>query len=440
MAVCVLLLLVLALAAVVDIGDSFSSNSSSKLLAVLNASAPVNEVLFHIDVWTGEADVAGALRGPASSNLESVIRSEVSGDWKRGQVVLQLANQARTPELKQAIYTGLWKELQQTKQIYDPLKILDFYDQLAFNSDVPPALLQLVHHTFISRSAQLLEAPFHTNSRTATFPLVDSLLHRLTFSALDYLRDILELVYDAVLALETPLSVVERLGNFTGSLTQLALANLQLLQREELTRDDAAADTLGLAMQDNLRRLLDQPSFEQEVETSLRQQIYAQLPSDEQLLYTAHKVCIRNVTDSNAYIYECPQTYLICSNARDPKKAAYYIQRGHSNDSRPQFAFYSAFWRNRYILMEPSPLATSNTTNAITKNVYSRANISWWRVVYRKGGVSLYDAATENSVLCGGDPIHFDGLERHVYTRRASEFAAHRKECTWSVEDCSDAT
>ncbi|BFF99403.1 uncharacterized protein DMAD_07317 [Drosophila madeirensis] len=439
MAVCVWLLLVLALSAALDIGRSYSNNSS-KLLAVLNASAPASEVLFHIDVWTGEADMAGALRGPAASNLESVIRSEVSGDWKRGQVVLQLANQARTPELKRAIYTGLWKELQQTKQIYDPLKIFDFYDQLALNSDVPPALLELVHRAFISRSAQLMEAPFHTNSRTATFPLVDSLLHRLTFSALDYLRDILEALYDAVLALETPLSVVERLGNFTGSLTQLALANLQLLQREELTREDASAEVLDLAMQDNLRRLLEQPNFEQEVDASLRQQIYAQLPLDEQLLYTARKVCIRNVTDSNAYIYECPQTYLICSNARDPKKAAYYVQRGHSlNDSRPQFAFYSAFWRNRYILMEPSPLAASNATNAITKNVYSRANISWWRVVYRNGGVSFYDAATENSVLCGGDPIHFDGLERHVYTRKASEFAAHRAECTWSVEDCSDA-
>lgn len=410
-------------------------NSSSKLLTVLNTSAPVQELLYHIDVWRNEA-AAVAQDNPTSSNLESVIRSEVGGDWERGRLVLQIANQARTLDLKQAIYTALWKELQQTKQIYDPLKILEFYDQLAVHTDVPLQLMDHIYRAFISRSAQLLEAPFHTASRLATFPLVNSLLHRLTFSTLDYLRDILEVLYDAVLALETPLSVVQRLGNLTASLTQLAQANLQLLSREELKRGDPEVQT---ALQSNIRNLLSQPGFEKEVAKSLQSEIYAHLPKDEQLLYTARKVCIRNVTEENSYIYECPQTYLICSNARDPKKAAYFIQRGHSNDSRPQFAFYSAFWRSRYILMEPATAIASNATNSITKNVYSRPNINWWRLVYGNGGIAFYDAATENSVLCGGDPLHWDGEENHVYTRHASEFSAHQAECTWSLEDCSDA-
>jgi len=356
------LVLILGLGLTGALDFNFQTNSS-KLLTVLDTSAPVQELLYHIDVWRNEP-ASLALETPAPSNLESVIRSEVGGDWERGRLVLQLANQARTVELKEAIYTALWKELQQTKQIYDPSKILDFYVQLSLHTDVPLQLMELIYSAFINRSAQLLEAPFHTNSRDATFPLVSSLVNRLTFSTLDYLRDILEVLYDAVLALETPLSVVQRLGNFTASLTQLAQANLQLLGREELKRGDPLVQQ---ALQSNLRNLLRQPGFEQEVESSLQAVIYAHLPKDEQLLYTARKVCIRNVTDGNSYIYECPQTYLICSNVRDSKKAAYFIQRGHSSDSRPQFAFYSAFWRNRYILMEPATAAAHNATNTITK-------------------------------------------------------------------------
>ncbi|EDV41259.1 uncharacterized protein Dana_GF23511 [Drosophila ananassae] len=427
--------------------DSHTPNNDSKLLAALNSSAPAQEVLFHIDIWRNEAPVyshfdvwtneaaVGALAPAGSSALESLIRAEVGGDWERGKLVLQLANEAKTLELKEAIYTALWKELQQTKQIYDPMKILQFHEQLRLHTDVPQHLMELIYQAFVHRSAQFLEAPFHTNSPAATFPLVNSLMERLTFSTLDYLRDILEVLYNAVLALETPLSVVERLANFTTNLTQMAQANLQLLAREELRREDPKVQ---LALQSNLRDLLEQPGFEQEVAVSLRTKIYAHLPKDEQLLYTARKVCIRNVTD-NTYIYECPQTYLICSNARDLKKAAYFIQRENSLDSRPKFAFYSAYWRNRYILMEPSAQTGPNANHSITKNVYSRNNINWWRVVYEVDGISLYDAVSEGSVLCGGDPAHWDSEEHHVYTRRASEFAAHRGECTWSLEDCSDA-
>ncbi|XP_030567792.1 uncharacterized protein LOC115767645 [Drosophila novamexicana] len=411
-----------------------SSNNNSKLLAILNGSAPALDLLLHIDVLAGEMAPLSTAVGPL--DLESVIRAEVNGDWERARLVLQLASQARTPELKHAIYEALWQELQQTKQIYDPLKLLEFHGQLTALSDVPPPLLAKVYQTFVGRSAQLLAAPFHTASRSANFPLVSALLQRLTLSTLDYLRDILEALFDLVLALESTLSVVQRWGNFSASLTQLTLANLQLLQRTELQLD-AAART---ALQANLRQLLEQPAFEPDVDGTLRQQVYAQLPEDERILYTAQKVCLRNVTDGNAYIYECPQTYLICTNARDPKKAAYYVQRGHGGPNNTlQFAFYSAYWRNRYILLEPSN--HSATGQHITKNVYSRAAIDWWHVLQLDGGgVALYDAATARSVLCGGDPQHWDGEEKHVYTRNAQEFASNRRECAWSIEDCSDVS
>ncbi|EDW68876.1 uncharacterized protein [Drosophila virilis] len=412
-----------------------SSNNNSKLLAILNGSAPALDLLLHIDVLAGEMAPLSTAVGPL--DLESVIRAEVNGDWERARLVLQLASQARTPELKHAIYEALWQELQQTKQIYDPLKLLEFHGQLTALSAVPPPLLANVYQTFVGRSAQLLAAPFHTASHSANFPLVSALLQRLTLSTLDYLRDILEALFDLVLALESTLSVVQRWGNLSASLTQLTLANLQLLKRPELQLD-AAART---ALQANLRQLLEQPAFEPDVDGTLRQQLYAQLPKDERILYTAQKVCLRNMTDGNAYIYECPQTYLICTNARDPKKAAYYVQRGHGGPNNTlQFAFYSAYWRNRYILLEPSNHSATGQQH-ITKNVYSRAAIDWWHVVQLAGGgVAIYDAATTRSVLCGGNPQHWDGEEKHVYTRNAQEFATNRRECAWSIEDCSDVS
>lgn len=414
-------------------GYGYANNSNNRLLAVLNASSSTVDVILQINVEGKRTPETTEITPPLS--LKDIIRAEINGDWERGRFVLQLASQTRTLQLKQAVYEALWQELQQMRQIYDPLKVLDLYSQLTQQPQMPSALLVQVYQEFVGRSAHLLAAPFHTDSRSASFPKVDSLLQRLTLSTLDYLRDILEAVFNLVLALESSLSVVQRLGNFSGSVTQLTLANLQLLQRTELKSNvDAQA-----AVHDNLRQLLEMPTFEQEVARNLREEVYEQLPLDEKILYTAQKICIRNMTNHNSYIYECPQTYLICTNERDPKKASYYVQRGNGGANNTlQFAFYSSYWRNRYILMEPS---NHSTGDYITKNVYSRDSIFWWQVVQLSGGgVALYDAATAGSILCGGDPNRWDGEERHVYTRSSLEFENYRRECIWKVEDCSDVT
>ncbi|XP_034481953.1 uncharacterized protein LOC117787515 [Drosophila innubila] len=422
-------------------GDTLSiDGSNSKLLAVLNSSedlnssAPSFDVLLRINVLAA-SDYSAPQKTEASPiDLESIIRAEINGDWQRARSVLLLASEAHTLELKHAIYEALWLELQQTRQIHNPLQVLDFYEHLEQESDVPSELLEKIYQTFVSRSAQLLSAPFYTYSRSANFPLVTNLMQRLTLSTLDYLRDILEALFDVVLSLESTLSVVQRLGNLNASLTQLSLANLELTKRTEFQLEPNALP----ALQDNVRQLLEHANYSQEVERSLRLDVYALLPSDERVLYTAQKVCLRNVTNDNAYIYECPQTYLICTNARDFKKAAYYVQRrnGDTNNSL-QFAFYSAYWRNRYIAIESS---NQTAGNSILKNVYSRDSISWWSVVQVEGGgVALYDAATSSSVLCGGNPQYWDGEERYVYTRSAQQFGANHWECIWSIEDCSDS-
>ncbi|EDW72946.1 uncharacterized protein Dwil_GK16906 [Drosophila willistoni] len=422
----------------------------SRLLAIFNGTAPALDVLMHIETSVGRRSPAGAATAADDSlptnDLETIIRSEVAGDWQRGQLILSLTNRAKTDELKLAIYEALWQELQQTKQIYNPLRILDFYTQLKDHNDVPSNLLDTVYSTFIERSTQLLAAPFHTSSRTANFPLVDNLLQRLTFSKLDYLRDIFDLLYDIVLALESPESVAQRLGNFTANLTQLTLANLQLLKRPEI----ANATDAKKCIQDNIQKLLEETNFETKVEISLRQELYQHISEDERIFYSSQKICLRNVTQPNSYIYECPTTYLICSsNASDPKRAAYSIQRSIQNNSAGlQFAFFNAFWNNRYIVMESVPVTAVaqnlNTTSLATqrdvifKNVYSKSNIYWWHVVFENDGVVLYDSSNRTSVLCGGDPSHWDGIEHHVYTRNGTDYQRYRNECTWKVENCSD--
>ncbi|XP_002011965.4 uncharacterized protein LOC6586349 [Drosophila mojavensis] len=237
-------------------GYGYANNSNNRLLAVLNASSSTVDVILQINVEGKRTPETTEITPPLS--LKDIIRAEINGDWERGRFVLQLASQTRTLQLKQAVYEALWQELQQMRQIYDPLKVLDLYSQLTQQPQMPSALLVQVYQEFVGRSAHLLAAPFHTDSRSASFPKVDSLLQRLTLSTLDYLRDILEAVFNLVLALESSLSVVQRLGNFSGSVTQLTLANLQLLQRTELKSNvDAQA-----AVHDNLRQLLEMPTFE----------------------------------------------------------------------------------------------------------------------------------------------------------------------------------
>ncbi|EDV96761.1 uncharacterized protein LOC6558980 [Drosophila grimshawi] len=413
--------------------NSSSSNSSnnSELLAILNATNLSVDLLLRIDVMTGENASLTTTETPLS--LESIIRAEINRDWERGRLVLDLASMVRTVQLKHAIYEALWLELQQMQQIYNPLKLLDFYTELEQLSDVPPPLLEKVYQALVQSSAQLLSAPFHASSQCAIFPLVTQLLQRLTLSTLDYLKDILEALFNVILALESNLGVVQRLGSFSDNLTQLTQANLQLQQRPELQLDEQA----HRALVQNLRTLLEQSTFIEEVEYALQQQVYAQLPEADRILYTAQKVCLRNVSDAYGYIYECPQTYLICTNAHDPRKASYNLQRGHGGlNNSLQFAFYSSYWNNHYIFLEPS---NHTAPNAIIKNIYSRDAINWWYAVIQEDGtsVALFDAATNSSVLCGGDQQYWDTGEEHVYTRNAEEFANYRRECVWRIEDCS---
>ncbi|KAH8302044.1 hypothetical protein KR044_002005, partial [Drosophila immigrans] len=362
-------------------------------------------------------------------NLKSVIRAVVNDDWQRVPFVLQMASEACTMAMRHAILNTLWEEWQQDKQIYDPIKIRDFFEQLEHRAIAPKDLLQSVYRAFVSRSAQLLSAPFYTESQGVEFPQVTSLLSKLSPSPQKYMRDILETVFDAVLALESTLSVAQHLGNFSADLSQLAMANVQLLNRRELQINSSA----HTALLDNLRELVKRPGFRDGLDLSLRNKVFAQLTPEEGVFYGLKEMCLRSASNDSLYLLECIRTYQICTREQVHHITSFIVQSGTDDASnRTQFAFQRTRLGNRYMVMDQT------VRNKVTKNVAASENIYWWHVVPGQEGVALYDAATSGSVICGGDPMQWNSFDNYAYTRRAQDFDAHRKECSWIVEDCND--
>ncbi|XP_034111059.2 uncharacterized protein LOC117572393 [Drosophila albomicans] len=297
-----------------------------------------------------------------------------------------MADEACTLQMKHDIYEALWLEWQKEKHIYDPLKILDFYEQLNRQPNVPPALLKNIYVTFVIRSTQILSMPLHTDSRNVSFPLTNSLLQGLARSPSNYTKDILEILFDDVLSMESPLNVAQRLGNFNASITQLTMANLQLLYRIKGEFNSSAFQILL----ENLRQLSKQTKFNQEVEQTLRFSVLSCLA-----LETAQKVYLHNT--NNHYINECSDSNQMCTRNLDSQGAIFRLVRNASDET--QFAFQSPYWDNRYLVIDSSISIQSKATI----NVYSKYNKYWWRVVTVKGGVAIYDGATSSSMICGGD-------------------------------------
>ncbi|XP_062127701.1 uncharacterized protein LOC133840061 [Drosophila sulfurigaster albostrigata] len=329
--------------------------------------------------------------------------------------------------MKRGVYEALWLEWQQDKHIYDPLKILDFYKQLENESNVPKTLMEKIYQAFIARFAQLLSAPFHTDSHASDFPQVTKLLSKLKESPQKYTRDIFETLFDDVLSLESSLSVAQRLGNFNASLEQLAMANLQFVYRSEVLVNSSAHAVLL----DNLRQLMKQPAFYLQVGSSLISKVIKLLPSEINLLFIAERLCLRKA-DNMEYLCECFGPSDICTNQLYNEKSSLGVQRkinGANNSTL--FAFHNPHWNNRYLGMH-----SVKGQKRVNKNLCSQRDIYWWYVEPVQDGVAIYDAATSSFVICGGDPAQWNDYYKYAYTRRAEDFDEHRKDCTWIIEDC----
>ncbi|KAH8302628.1 hypothetical protein KR044_009002, partial [Drosophila immigrans] len=367
----------------------------------------------------------------SSLNLKSIIRAVVKKDWEGIPLVLQMANEACTLEMSHAIFNTVWQEWQQDKQIYDPIKILDFFEHLEHQSNAPNDLLQTVYQAFVSRSAQLLSAPFHADSICAEFPKVNALLLHLRERPLNYMRDILETMFDDVLSSESALSVAQRLFVFHASLSQLTMANLQMLNRTEVEFNSKAHTTLL----GNLRKLMYYPNFKLEGDPSLVAKVFKLLLSEIGSLFIYKKVCLRKANNVNDYLYEGSNDLYMWTRKQNYQKASFIVQSVLSEaNNETEFAFQSPYWEKRYLTMD----WTIQAHQRMRKNLFSKRNIDWWHVKQVLDGVAIYDAATSSRVICGGDPAQGEGKEHYAYTHRVEDFDEYRQECTWIIEDCSN--
>ncbi|XP_051859542.1 uncharacterized protein LOC127565406 [Drosophila albomicans] len=253
----------------------------------------------------------------------------------------------------------------------------------------------------------------------------------LQHSPQNYTTDVFEAVFNEVLATTSPLVLAERLGkfdNYGATLSQLVLINIQLLNRIEIKSNSSAK----AAVLENLRQLAIHPDFAEEVEYSLRLKLYECLPSGISLLYTAQKVCLHKANNNNEYLYECQGPTNMCTRERNYERASFEVHRKQIDaTNRTQFAFLSTHFLNRC-------LAITTEQTKFTTNVYGRNKINWFNVIPVQEGVALQDAATSESLVCGGDSKQWKRGNHFAHTLEAKYIAAYREECSWIVEDCSN--
>ncbi|XP_060651492.1 uncharacterized protein LOC132788177 [Drosophila nasuta] len=358
-------------------------------------------------------------------NLAAIIRVIVNGDVNRYHTVLNMARniERRSIKMEDAIYEALC--LVAKKTISDPIKILDFYNQIDDKYYISPYRF---YRVFVKRSAKVLSQAVTNNSYTK-FWMITGLLRRLTESEQYYTKEILEALFDIVLSSESPLNVVQRLSFFGASSEQLTMAHLQLLNRPEVQSNSSAHAELL----DNLRQLMIKPAYQRSVDFRLRRKVYRLFPHYIDWVSTSFMASLRRANiDIEDYLVSCRKqdgTLTICTHDVAPwneNSVDYIIEVAHNKTLVAlRFNFFNCAAVNSTI-----PISTR-----VTKNFYVSHDYYWWRVVLVPNGLALFDDATSSLVLCGGDSVQWDGDKHYAYARRAEDFEAHRDECTWLFEN-----
>lgn len=387
-------------------------------------------------------------------DLEKVLSEVLNGQWNNKHLLLELAELTKDLNAKIKIFTVLWRTLQSSKKIYNPFELITLYQQLEVKlpttatatispafvytktqlSQVKEIKLQL-RNALTTRSSQILEAAAYIR----TYSLQNTTLN-LVLQRLDELQDTtvfvetLDKIYIGVEELVTLEQLADVVNNFSINLKQKVIANLQLLQH---LRDTNSSRTIQVKTKliQNLKALVNERDFGK-LTPDWRIRVNSYLPQSMRNLYSGtSKLCIRNVTNPNKYLYECPQTYLMCTNGKQLQQAAFLVDR---NDAG-LFGFRSIYWANRYIRLEGG---NSNTTTgngsaapAFTKNIYSKHGASYWHIRF-DGDYATFIDPTSRFYLCGGNSEAWSADEQHVYTRIAASYVEYQNECQWVIEDC----
>ncbi|XP_060651490.1 uncharacterized protein LOC132788175 [Drosophila nasuta] len=350
-------------------------------------------------------------------NLVVVVRVMVNDDVDRYHTVVNMAENVPSMKMKYAIYEALCKVAK--KSTTDPIKIMDFYKQMRDSYNMWPVMFYSV---FVKHSATALSLAV-TNQPTELS--INGLLQGLTKGERFYTEKILKVVFDTVLTSESPLNVVQRLSYFGASLEQLTMAHLQLLKRPEVKSNSSARAELL----DNFRQVMIDPKFERDVVSYLRRKVRKLFPHYLDWISSVLINLRRANIDTKDYLIGCLKQNgrrSICTSTYAPQgdNMMYYTIATDHNKTLVGIDKYGNYCGT---LNNNIPTITMEQTSFFTS--------CWWRVVLVPNGIALYDDATSNLVLCGGDSAQWDDGIHYAYARRAEDFEAHRDECTWFFEN-----
>lgn len=394
----------------------------------------VNIFLNHMDGYNNDTDL-----WEFEKSIKYLFKNTVTNNWHMKDILKNIATAVDNITVHEILYEILWEQVKSKDMQNNPFSYIELYKDVEKiltdnNSSIRlHTLLSDIEEDLVKCSANILQSYFIHNS--TVYRLLAELKN---FKSLYHIT--IPIVFDKLNTIENEWLISNDLLNFD-TMTATAVYN----HISYVKYLNATNKTIPDKIYANLESLMARIDFTN-ISVEERGKSSKLLPLSMANLFTVEKICLKNIT-SNYYLYECPQTYLMCTNPiqnnKNPlnrKKAAYEIKRVGGN----AYTLHSSYW-SRYLRLQSNNskqiLAPhlSNITNVskITKNLYSNAESSSWLISFHGDYATLQDSK-ERSYVCGGDSSHWSNLENYAYTRKENDFFTKENECLWLLEDCSD--
>ncbi|XP_023296489.2 uncharacterized protein LOC111679195 [Lucilia cuprina] len=375
-------------------------------------------------------------------SLKYLFNTTLRTNWQMKYILQQIAIAANNLTVNEVLYEILWQELSRDPNKRNPFLYIELYRDLEgvlknFTSIKLITLQNEIRTNVVESSALIIQSFFINNST------IKQLLKEL--KPLNNLyQTTIPRIFENLNGIENQWLITKELLDFDNHTQEAVYNHLSYIQY--LT---AHSEVVPYGIYKNLEKLIARIDFIN-ISISQRQISSKLLPLSMGNLFASQKLCLRNAT-TNYYLYECPQTYLMCTNfigdnlnPINRKKAAFEIER-IGND---QYTLRSPYW-GRYFHLQNSTLKNitssfnvNNTSSSvafskITKNLYSHVDASSWFIRFQGNHATIVDSS-ETFYVCGGDSSHWNNMEKYSYTRPSKDFRGKENECLWLFEDCSD--
>lgn len=399
----------------------------------------VNIILNHMDDNINQLNNNAADLWEFEKSIQYLFRKTILKDWHMKDILKYIATTVDNVTVNEILYEILWEQLKEKDMKNNPFSYIELYKDVEkilkdnTSSIKLRSLLSDIEKDLVERSANILHSYFIHNS-TVNFLLeelrnVKSLYHAT-----------IPIVFDKLNTIENPWLISEDLLYFDTMTAEAVYNHISYIKYLKLTNE-----TIPNKLYINLESLMARTDFTN-ISTEERRMSSKLLPVSMANLFTVEKICLKNIT-TNFYMYECPQTFLMCTNRiqdnksqLNRKKAAFEIKRVSGN----AYTLHSPYWsrnlrlqsNNSKNILSPSAINITNVSK-ITKNLYSSTESSSWFISFHGDYATLQDTK-EKSYVCGGDSSHWSNVENYAYTRKQNDFLTKTNECLWLLEDCSD--